>query len=150
MTPTTDPPREPDGGAALSARQSSEASPQAVRHRLLIESWAQAVWETNAEGSVVADSPSWRAYTGQTLDQWLGYGWLDAIHPEDRAYAERQWREAVAAKAPVDAEFRLRSPDGGWRWTNLRAAPVLDEQCRVDPRDDPIRGAPVERRLCRP
>ena len=117
------------GDSAL--RQALHASETALResearHRLLIESWAQAVWETDAEGVVVKDSPSWRAYTGQTLDERLGYGWLNAIHPEDRAYAERQWREAVAAKSLVDAEFRLRSPDGTYHWTNVRAAPVLD------------------------
>ena len=97
-----------------------------ARHRLLVESWAQAVWETDASGVVVADSPSWRAYTGQTLEAWLGYGWLDAIHPDDRAHAEQQWRAATAVHGLVDAEFRLRAPGGGWRWTNVRAAPVLD------------------------
>lgn len=97
-----------------------------TRHHLLIESWAQAVWETDAAGVVVADSPSWRAYTGQTLEEWLGYGWLNAIHPDDRAFAERQWREAMAARRLVNAEFRLRAPDGGWRWTNVLASPLLD------------------------
>lgn len=95
-----------------------------VRHRLLVGSWAQAVWEVDAQGVVVTDSPSWRAYTGQTLEERLGYGWVDAIHPDDRAYAERQWRESVAAEQLVDAEFRLRTADGGWRWTNVRAAPM--------------------------
>lgn len=103
-----------------------------ARHRLLIGSWAQAVWETDGAGVVVTDSPSWRAYTGQTLEQWLGYGWLDAIHPDDRSYAEQQWRDAVAARRLVDAEFRLRAPDGGWRWTNVRAAPVIDAEGRVE------------------
>lgn len=103
-----------------------------ARHRLLIESWAQAVWETDAHGVVTADSPSWRDYTGQTLEEWRGYGWLDAIHPADRAYAERQWREAVATQGLVNAEFRLRAPDGGWRWTNVRAAPVCDVAGRVE------------------
>ncbi|WP_347302427.1 PAS domain-containing protein [Croceibacterium sp. TMG7-5b_MA50] len=68
-----------------------------VRERLLTQSWAQAVWETDAEGVVVSDSPSWRAYTGQTLEQWLGYGWLDAVHPDDRIYAERQWQHAASS-----------------------------------------------------
>lgn len=103
-----------------------------TRHRLLIKSWTQAVWETDADGVVVADSPSWRAYTGQTLDEWLGYGWLHAVHPEDRAFAERQWRDAIAAVSVVNAEFRLRAPDGGWRWTNVRAAPVLDPDGGVE------------------
>lgn len=104
----------------------------AERHHLLVDSWAQAVWETNAEGIVTADSPSWREYTGQALEEWLGYGWLDAVHPDDRDFAGRQWRESVAARRRVDAEFRLRAPDGGWRWTNVRAAPVLDGAGEVE------------------
>ena len=40
-----------------------------ARNRLFSESWAQAVWETDADGVVVADSPSWRAYTGQTPEE---------------------------------------------------------------------------------
>lgn len=111
----------------LQRRKAEEALRESdARHRLLIGSWSQATWETDPGGVVVADSPSWRAHTGQTLEEWLGYGWLDAIHPDDRAYAECQWREAMAARGLVDAEYRLRAPDGGWRWTNVRAAPVLD------------------------
>ncbi|MGN6388967.1 MAG: sensor domain-containing protein [Burkholderiaceae bacterium] len=94
--------------------------------RALVEHTAQAVWEADANGVIVADSPSWRAYTGQTVDEWLGYGWLDAIHPEDREYAERQWRDAVAARVYVDAEFRLQRARGGWHWTNVRAAPLFN------------------------
>lgn len=103
-----------------------------TRHRLLIESWAQAVWETDSAGVVAADSPSWRAYTGQTLEEWLGYGWLNAIHPDDCAYAKQQWQEAVAARGLVNAEFRLRTPDAGWRWTNVRAAPVLSAEGGIE------------------
>ncbi|QDA35686.1 PAS domain S-box protein (plasmid) [Paracoccus liaowanqingii] len=112
--------------AQMALRDSEE------RHRLVIESWAQAVWETDANGMVVADSPSWRAYTGQSLQEWLGYGWLDAIHPDDRAYAEQQWREAIAARAPVNADFRLRVPGNGWRWTNVRAAPRFGSEGHIE------------------
>lgn len=113
--------------AAEAALRESEA-----RHRVLIGSFAQAVWETDAAGVVVKDSPSWRAYTGQTMEEWLGYGWLDAIHPDDRAYAERQWREAMAVRGLVNAEFRLAAPDGGWRWSNVRAVAVLDEMGNIE------------------
>lgn len=87
---------------------------------------AQAAWETGADGLVSVDSESWRAYTGQTVDEWLGWGWLDALDPDDREHAHRQWADAVAARSPVDAEFRLRRAGGGWRWTNVRAVPVFD------------------------
>ena len=97
----------------------------------LMASIAQATWETDAVGRVTTDSPSWRVHTGQSLAQWLGSGWLDAIHIEDRAHAEHQWREAVAAHHPINAEFRLQTPHGGWRWTNVRAVPLLDEEGQV-------------------
>ncbi len=109
---------------AVSALREAAAIDNEAQLRLLLGT--QARWETDADGVVVADSPSWRAYTGQTLEEWLGYGWVNAIHPDDRAYAERQWREAVADRKLVNAEFRLHAPDGEWRWTNVRAVPVLD------------------------
>ncbi|WP_425033049.1 PAS domain-containing protein [Pelagibacterium sp.] len=75
-----------------------------IRHHVLMESWSRAVWETDAAGAVIKDSPSWRAYTGQTQEEW-GYGWLDAIHPDDREHAERQWREAIAARSLSTPNF---------------------------------------------
>ena len=96
----------------------------AEEYQALIESFAQAVWQTDATGTVIEDSPSWRAYTGQTLQQWLGQNWLSAIHPDDRSDALSQWQQAFAAETPFNAEFRLPSPHGGWRWTNVRARPI--------------------------
>jgi two-component system CheB/CheR fusion protein len=101
------------------------------RFRLLVEASAQAVWETDPSGVAVSDSPSWRSYTGQTLEEARGTGWLSAVHPEDREYAQQRWQRAVETRTRLDAEFRLRRADGGWRWTNVHAAPVLDRDGAV-------------------
>jgi PAS domain S-box-containing protein len=93
----------------------------------LVAGIAQAFWEADRDGVVVSDSPSWRAQTGQAAEELMGYGWLNAIHPDDRTYAEQQWREAVSARRRVDVEFRLRTPDGSFRWTSVRAVPLLDD-----------------------
>ena len=113
-------------------RQAEEAlRASEERFRNLVESYAQAVWETDPNGQVVRDSPSWRAHTGQTEAEWLDYGWVNAIHPDNQAYAGRQWREAVAAGRDVNTEFRLKHAPGGYRWTNVRATPIRDAQGRV-------------------
>ena len=57
----------------------------------------------DATGVVVTDSPSWRAYTGQTETEWLGYGWLDAIHPDDRARVEAEIQRSIRDGEPVDS-----------------------------------------------
>lgn len=111
---------------AAEALQESEE-----RSRLLVESWAQAIWEVPAHGRVVYDNPSWRQSTGQSFDELIGDGWVDAVHPDDRDYAAAAWRCALERRQPLDAEFRLRRAGGGWQWTNVRAAPLLDARGKV-------------------
>ncbi|MFD1141227.1 PAS domain S-box protein [Larkinella insperata] len=108
------------------AKRAADDMPSGEELSTLMGSFTQAYWETNAEGMIVTDSPSWRAYTGQTVGEWLNEGWQKALHPDDRDYAGQQWQEAVQQHTPVNAEFRLAHPDGNWRWTNLRATPILN------------------------
>src|ERR1035438_5157653 len=54
------------------------------RYRSLVQAGAQVVWVTTPTGAIAEDSPEWRWITGQTLEEYLGSGLLDASHPEDR------------------------------------------------------------------
>lgn len=103
-----------------SLRQSEE------RFRALVEASAEIVWTRRSDGAAVEDSPSWRAFTGQTYAQLKGSGWLDAIHPEDRPRVTALWRDAVAERAPFETEYRLRHVGSEWRWTAARSVPRLD------------------------
>ncbi|WP_145348518.1 PAS domain-containing protein [Rosistilla ulvae] len=87
----------------------------------LVEVSAQIVWIASAEGKIVEDSPSWRAFTGQTFDQWKGFGWLDAVHPEDRDATIAAWRIALDKGEPFSFEYRLRHHSGIWKWNHVRA-----------------------------
>ncbi|MGH8526696.1 MAG: PAS domain S-box protein, partial [Gammaproteobacteria bacterium] len=104
------------------AMRESQARYQAL---VLVRAVAQIVWTTDATGAVVDDSPSWRAFTGHTYEQWKGSGWLDALHPEDRERVGELWQRAVRERTPVETEYRLRHASGEWRWTTVRAVPVL-------------------------
>ncbi len=97
------------------------------RLRSLITATAQMIWTTTPGGDVVEDSPSWRAFTGQTYEEFRGWGWLDALHPEDYEEAGRGWREAVAAKRLYEVEYRVQRPDGAYTPTLARGTPVLDD-----------------------
>lgn len=95
------------------------------RFRALVDASAQIVWTTDADGNVVEDSASWRAFTGQSYEEWRGSGWLNAYHPDDRKRIQTNWQKVLAEKTKLDAQYRLRRHDGQWRWIQVRAVPLL-------------------------
>ncbi|QGJ69747.1 Hypothetical protein PBC10988_14340 [Planctomycetales bacterium 10988] len=96
------------------------------RFSALVAAASQIVWTTNGEGEVVEDSPSWRAFTGQTVNQWKGWGWLTALHPDDRDWMSKTWQKAVRDQSPMQAEYRLMHVSGEYRWTMARGVPLLN------------------------
>jgi PAS domain S-box-containing protein len=101
------------------------------RFRALVNASAEIVWTTDADGSVTEDSPSWSAFTGQSQQQRRGFGWLEAIHPEDRGSVAEWWGRTVEERAPANTEYRLRHGSGEWRTTAVRAVPLLDAEGAV-------------------
>ena len=97
------------------------------RFRSLVTATTQIVWTSTADGEVVEDSPTWRAFTGQTVEQRLGWGWADAIHPDDQEATQTSWRRALATTSPLKADYRLRRHDGEYRWMTVSGVPVMDE-----------------------
>lgn len=98
------------------------------RFRGLVEGFALATWEADVSGRIATDSPGWRAYTGQSESEWLGDGWMNAIHPDDRAVTVEKWREAVAASHAVNHEYRLwHAKSTSWRWSNVWVVPIKDQ-----------------------
>ncbi|HEX8701892.1 MAG TPA: PAS domain-containing protein [Myxococcaceae bacterium] len=110
--------------AVDNARLYRDAVAAEERFRSLVTATAQAVWVTRPDGTVAEDSPTWRAFTGQSVEEWRGAGWLQAIHPEDREHSGRAWQEAVQRANHYEVEYRLRRPDGSYSITQARAVPV--------------------------
>src|SRR5712671_2856483 len=108
------------------SRQTQALRESDARYQALMKASAQIVWTTDASGAVVEDSPSWREFTGQTYEQWKGFGWLDVFHPDDRERVAEKWRRTVAERTPLEIEYRIRHTGGDWRWTVARVVPVLN------------------------
>ena len=101
------------------------------RFRLIVQATAQIVWSCDADGRFLEDSPSWRAFTGQTHDEMKGWGWLDRVHDEDRPRVRAAIAAAIASRRTFECEDRIRRADGGWADTLARAVPLLDPDGRV-------------------
>ena len=78
------------------------------------------VWSKSPDGSADFVNQRFRQYTGLSVEEGLGWGWMrNAFHPEDRA--EEEWRATFAAGQPFEKEARLRRADGTYRCFLLRA-----------------------------
>ncbi len=68
----------------------------------------------------------WLKFTGRTLEQELGNGWAEGIHPEDFARSMQTYMEAFVARRAFAMEYRLRRHDGEYRWIFDQGAPRFD------------------------
>ncbi|MEH2135310.1 ATP-binding protein [Nostoc sp.] len=81
------------------------------------------VWVTDIAGYCTYLSKSWYDFTGQTEEMGLGFGWLNAVHPEDYEEAKNIFLEANSYCSAFRMEYRLRRKDGVYRWTIDAANP---------------------------
>jgi PAS domain S-box-containing protein len=95
------------------------------RFRSLVMATSQIVWTNTPDGRVEEDSPSWRAMTGQTYDEWKEFGWLDAVHPGDREKTLALWTACVASQSLFETEYRIRRADGSYRWMAVKGVPIF-------------------------
>ncbi len=88
------------------------------------------VWTACADGSRV-DIPNWATATGQNDIEAREGGWLNKVHPDDRAQAGQNWLKALADKSSFSVEFRVLFIGGEYRWFSSRAIPILDDNGAV-------------------
>lgn len=115
----------------VAAEEALRNSQEAVRdneqrYRSFIEATAQIVWTTNTRGEVNLEIPAWQTFTGQSSAEARGFGWMNAVHPEDRAGVTDAWAQAFASRSVYEVEYRLRRHDGAWRNILARGVPVPD------------------------
>ncbi len=94
------------------------------RLRLIIDTIPTIVWRKLPDGSADFLNKHFREYTGLSLEDGMGWGWMNAFHPDD--HLKEEWRVAFAAGKPFEKEARLRRGDGEYRWFLVRAVPLRD------------------------
>ncbi len=73
----------------------------------------------------------WAEYTGQSIPQALGLGWIDCVHPMDRERVRKNTTESILRRIePFSGEYRLRRADGQYRWVIATGIPRFDDKNR--------------------
>ncbi|WP_246705283.1 PAS domain-containing protein [Rhizobium sp. RM] len=95
------------------------------RFRTAMDAVHGVLWTNTADGQMVGEQPGWGSLTGQSFEEYQGYGWAEAVHPDDMEPSIASWNEAVASRSMYVHEHRVRRHDGEWRQFATRGLPVI-------------------------
>jgi len=116
--------------SSIRFRLGTEASEQRLLQ--LANSIPHLILTARSNGEVDYGNQQWYAYTGFTVAETLGWGWVDAIHPEDAPLARTKWEQAGTNGENISLEYRLRQAKGSYRWHRVLA--VADEYADGTPK----------------
>jgi PAS domain S-box-containing protein len=114
--------------AALQAKAKAARAEREIR--LVADTIPALVWSALPDGAVEYFNQRWLTYTGLTLEQARGWGFIDAYHPEDRTSVRNLTSVGIPHAASANdrtTEARLRGVDGKYRWFLGRAMALRDE-----------------------
>lgn len=96
------------------------------RFRAIANLVPELLWSSEASGVAGWFNQRWLDYTGQTSEEAQGWGWMDAIHPDDRTASLEKYQAAISSLEPFQREHRMRRHDGEYRWFIVRAEPNFE------------------------
>jgi PAS domain S-box-containing protein len=105
------------------ALQESEA-----RFRMVANSAPVLIWMSGPDRLCNFFNKSWLDFTGRALEQELGNGWAEGVHPDDLAGCLKVYAESFDARRAFNVEYRLRRYDGEYRWISDHAVPHYDAE----------------------
>ncbi len=102
------------------------------KFRLLADSIPQHIWTADIEGNLNYFNQSVLDYSGQTAEQLKTNGWIEIVHPDDRAENIKLWIESITTGKDFAFEHRFRKHDGVYRWQLSRAVPQKDDSGKIN------------------
>jgi PAS domain S-box-containing protein len=97
-----------------------------MRFRLMADSAPVLIWMADTTKAFTWFNKAWLEFSNRTLEQEIGFGWVQNIHPDDLDRFLGVYSEHFQARTAFKAEYRFRRYDGEWRWLIDNAVPLYE------------------------
>ncbi|HLX30524.1 MAG TPA: PAS domain-containing sensor histidine kinase [Casimicrobiaceae bacterium] len=98
-----------------------------TEYRLLVQNSPVMIWRSGRDAKCDYFNETWLAFTGRTLEQEMGNGWAEGVHPDDMDRCVAHYLDHFHRHRPFEMEYRLRRYDDTYRWIFDRGVPFSDD-----------------------
>ena len=118
-------------GAMTDIDDTKRMQAQFEEYRMLSETIPSFVWVSDADGKMLYANSRWLEFTGVPAEKMTRETWAAIVHPDDVEETGKRWIAAGKSGKPYEAEFRLKSRTGEYRWVLRNSVPLVDAEGKI-------------------
>src|SRR5687767_4881885 len=104
--------------AIINTLHESEESFRIIAHMI-----PDILWTALPDGYEDFHNSKFEEYTGLNEEESKGFGWQQALHPDDLNNTLKTWRKCLEKGEPYEIEYRVKNREGIYKWFLARAIP---------------------------
>jgi len=98
-----------------------------ARFHLLADAAPWMIWMSGPDALCTYFNPAWLKFRGRKMEEELGNGWTEGIHPDDRDYCIENYLKSFSGRQPYRVEYRMQRAAGDYCWVEDRAQPHYED-----------------------